>query len=127
MTFKNIFFIDEFELDDSPENLIGRIPEGVNSATQLLEIIEDGLLLPKYFGCNWNALYDCLRDFNWIGAKNIVLVHDQLPRLSDDELRTYLETLRDAAADWEPNEAHELRVIFSNSDKDEVLRLLGAT
>ena len=127
MAIKNFFFVDKFNLEEGPDYLIGRIPKGVNSASQLLELIEDQLHFPEYFGCNWNALYDCLRDFDWTVAKIIVLAHDDLPRLSDDELRTYLETLRDAAADWKLGEAHELRVIFANSNMDDVLRLLGET
>lgn len=127
MAIKNLFFVDKFNLEEGPDYLIARIPKGVNSASQLLELIEEQFHFPEYFGCNWNALYDCLRDFDWTVAKSIVLAHDELPRLSDDELRTYLETLRDAAADWKPGEAHEFRVIFSNSDMDDVLRLLGET
>ncbi|MFR9164902.1 MAG: barstar family protein [Dysgonomonas sp.] len=31
---------------------------------------------PNYFGFNWNALLDCLRDFDWIEEKYIILIHD---------------------------------------------------
>ncbi|MGW7330668.1 barstar family protein [Streptomyces sp. NPDC054840] len=34
----------------------------------------DGLRLPDYFGWNWNALLDCLRDLNWLPADHYVLV-----------------------------------------------------
>ncbi|MFE6835094.1 barstar family protein [Streptomyces sp. NPDC057705] len=34
----------------------------------------DGLRLPDYFGWNWNALYDCLRDLAWLPADQYVLI-----------------------------------------------------
>ncbi|MDX3533092.1 barstar family protein [Streptomyces sp. MB09-01] len=34
----------------------------------------DGLRLPDYFGWNWNALFDCLRDLHWLPADQYVLI-----------------------------------------------------
>ncbi|MEV6654796.1 barstar family protein [Streptomyces sp. NPDC051219] len=34
----------------------------------------DGIKLPEYFGWNWNALYDCLRDLTWLSADHHVLI-----------------------------------------------------
>ncbi|WP_328959958.1 barstar family protein [Streptomyces virginiae] len=34
----------------------------------------DRLRLPDYFGWNWNALFDCLRDLHWLPAEHYVLV-----------------------------------------------------
>ncbi|MFI7179675.1 MULTISPECIES: barstar family protein [Streptomyces] len=34
----------------------------------------DGLKLPDYFGWNWNALSDCLRDLKWLPADHYVLI-----------------------------------------------------
>ncbi|MGY4386980.1 RNAse (barnase) inhibitor barstar [Streptomyces sp. TE12347] len=34
----------------------------------------DRLKLPDYFGWNWNALFDCLRDLHWLPAEHYVLV-----------------------------------------------------
>ncbi|MEU2392096.1 barstar family protein [Streptomyces sp. NPDC007369] len=41
----------------------------------------DGLRLPDYFGWNWNALYDCLRDLNWLPADHRVLVIEAADRI----------------------------------------------
>ncbi|MFF3617204.1 barstar family protein [Streptomyces sp. NPDC002580] len=34
----------------------------------------DELRLPGYFGWNWDALSDCLRDLNWLPADRYVLI-----------------------------------------------------
>ncbi|MGW7440641.1 barstar family protein [Streptomyces sp. NPDC054849] len=34
----------------------------------------DGLRLPDYFGWNWNALSDCLRDLKWLSSDHCVLI-----------------------------------------------------
>ncbi|MFJ9714240.1 barstar family protein [Streptomyces sp. NPDC101234] len=34
----------------------------------------DGLRLPDYFGWNWDALSDCLRDLKWLSADHHVLI-----------------------------------------------------
>ncbi|WP_051782524.1 MULTISPECIES: barstar family protein [unclassified Streptomyces] len=34
----------------------------------------DRLRLPDYFGWNWNALFDCLRDLHWLPAERYVLI-----------------------------------------------------
>ena len=85
----------------------------------------DALLFPAYFGRNWNALYDCLRDFHWTEKKEVLLVHSDLPQLAEAELKTYLEVLRDAAADWKPGESHAFGVIFDKSDEHSVLSVLN--
>jgi RNAse (barnase) inhibitor barstar len=106
--------------------LIGVIPEGLSTVDALFQQIAEVLLFPPYFGGNWNALYDCLRDFHWVKACEIVLIHSKLPRLPQGELVVYLQVLRDAVADWKSNESHRLRVIFDKSDERDVLAALSA-
>jgi len=123
---KNFFFNDDIQLDDAENTFAGHLPKDIHSAIKLLESIEIALRFPSYFGCNWNALYDCLRDFDWIEAKTIYLIHHDLPSLIDDELKIYLEILRDASEDWQHGESHELRIIFPSSEKNRVLQLLSS-
>jgi len=40
----------------------------------LMAAISDALEFPDYFGGNWDALDECLRDLAWIGAKGYVLL-----------------------------------------------------
>ena len=90
---------------------------GICNKNELFEQLQEKLLLPDYFGYNWDALYDCLRDFHWIKQKKIALVHDDLPILDESELKTYLDVLMDAVLDWNEYEEHSLEVVFSEDTK----------
>lgn len=79
--------------------IVARIPAGVTSKKALLEALAQGLGLPGHFGRNWDALEESLREFSWAhGARDIAIVHDALPALPEQDLRTYLEVLSYSAA-----------------------------
>jgi RNAse (barnase) inhibitor barstar len=43
---------------------------------EILEQFATALRFPAYFGWNWNALFDCLRDLSWHPAdRYLVIVH----------------------------------------------------
>lgn len=58
---------------------------------------------PDYFGHNWDALEECLADFEWLPAKGYILLitdaHAVLP-VDEDEYETLLEVLSDAGEAW---------------------------
>jgi RNAse (barnase) inhibitor barstar len=63
------------------------------------------LRFPDYFGHNWDAVYDCLTDLNWLPAAGYVLVLDGFERLATDEPDQWeigLKVLREACAFWRP-------------------------
>jgi RNAse (barnase) inhibitor barstar len=110
----------------SENTLVGRISPEISDADRLLDCIATVLSFPAYFGRNWNALYDCLSDFHWTEAKCVFLVHDDLPKLSPQDLRVYLEILKDAATNWKPGEAHELHVVFAKRDEETALAIVNS-
>ena len=90
-----------------------RVPARTRGKRELLTLLARQLGFPDYFGCNWDALDDCLRDFGWVPAgKRIVIVHEGLPLRDADQRRTYLDVLQRAVAAWPPGEAHELLAVF---------------
>jgi hypothetical protein len=126
-TLPKSFHFSSFDQMPSTDNaLVGIIEAGISDSARLLRSIASTLDFPAYFGCNWNALYDCLRDFHWTEKKHIFLFHRDVPPLSPQELHTYLGILRDAAADWKPDESHLLHVGFEERDKELVLSVLNA-
>ena len=109
----------------TPDNAyIARIPGDISSKEQLLNVLYEKLDLPGYFGFNWNALYDCLRDFAWINHERIVMIHEQLPALAGDDQKTYVEVLADSVIDWKPGEEHKLEVVFPRTAKNSIETLL---
>ncbi|MFD9036316.1 barstar family protein [Streptomyces sp. NPDC059567] len=63
----------------------------------------EGLRLPDYFGWNWDALSDCLRDLTWLPADRYVPIVEAANEAlaSDDSARQLLfKTLRQAGRRW---------------------------
>src|SRR5262245_23618135 len=101
-------------LECSAEAMIVRIPARIPDKHQLLETLARGLEFPSYFGWNWDALDECLRDLSWIQQpRQIVLMHEDIPfQAGSDNRAIYLDILKEAVATWGPNQAHELFVMF---------------
>ncbi len=110
---------------DPERDFIARIPRGVSSREALFDVLSRELRLPSYFGRNWDALSDSLRDLSWITKRRVVLIHDELPKLGDEDLANYLAVLVDAARDWKPDEAHELVVVFPKDAQQALSRFSG--
>jgi len=96
-----------------PSELVVRIPRGIRSKEKLLAILADKLRFPRYFGYNWDALEECLRDLSWLPqGQPVTIVHDDLPFGAGGESRgTYLDIVAKAAA----AQGGRLRVILPKS------------
>lgn len=93
---------------------------GINSKDELFKQLSDKLGMPNYFGYNWDAISDCLRDFHWIEQQKIILVHDDFPQLNNHELSTYLQVIFEATQDWKDGEEHSLEVVFPENARSVV-------
>ncbi|WP_078610550.1 MULTISPECIES: barstar family protein [Streptomyces] len=63
----------------------------------------DGFRLPDYFGWNFPALNDCLRDLNWISADQYFLFIDEAHKVlaeNPEELYEFLSILSNTGARW---------------------------
>ena len=100
------------------------IPCNVPDRNTLLDVYQQVLSFPDYFGRNWDAFDECMRDLSWIKDKRIAVVHGDLP-LSLGEGKIYLEILRDAVVFWASEPDHVLEVTFPMQVKVDVLRRLG--
>ena len=93
-------FVDDPAAYRNAEALVVRVPIAARGKEKLLGVLAGALRFPKYFGWNWDALEECLRDLSWLQyVRRVVIVHEGLP-LSPrkGQLRTYLEILADAMA-----------------------------
>lgn len=94
--------------------LVVPIPATVDTKPELLRTLVQGLNIPGYFGWNWDALEECLRDLSWIPfPRHIVLFHEAVP-LADNpgERSIYLDILKEAARDRGPGQPHVITVVF---------------
>jgi RNAse (barnase) inhibitor barstar len=97
------------------------VPSGLAAKSALLEAYRHGLKFPAYFGGNWDALSDCLRDLSWVSQRRIVIIHTDLPGLPAEDKRVYLEILAGSVAAWKPDADHELAVAFPGSARAAIL------
>lgn len=58
------------------------MPDEVSAFHQFSEVLK----FPGYFGWNWNAFYDCVRDLSWLSADSRILVIESAESaLSEDD------------------------------------------
>ncbi len=65
----------------------------------LLEALGWALELPDYYGGNWDALEECLRDMSWQPGP-VVLQIEHANHLPQDLLLTLVDIFSDAADSW---------------------------
>ena len=130
-------FTDPSIYKTSADSFVLQIPHGIESKMELLDALSNTGKFPSYFGKNWDALFDCLRDFSWISQKQVVILHSDLPLIGNaQECQIYLETLQTSIKDWagrptqlqplsEPQSVtnHNLVVVFPIANQNDVLRI----
>ena len=130
-------FTESSNYKASADSFVLQIPLGIQSKMELLAALSNTGKFPSYFGKNWDALFDCLRDFSWISQKQIVILHSDLPLSGNaQECQIYLETLQTSIKDWAdrptqsqlPSESrsiinHKLIVVFPIANQNDVLRI----
>jgi RNAse (barnase) inhibitor barstar len=84
---------------------IVRVIRGAKSRTEadFFNECAAALQFPDYFGENWDALNECLRDMEWLPGDAYLLVFTHADLLLDREakrLDTLLKVLEHAAAEW---------------------------
>jgi hypothetical protein len=92
----------------------------------------DALLFPGYFGWNWAALSDCLRDLNWLPADGYLIVVDNAPSLLSScakDRHTLFRILSQAVQRWAsplglPDRKGSLFKVLLLCDRDEEAALL---
>ena len=104
-------YVKDIENLAPSENLVAIVPAGIQSVEKLFSILSKALNFP-YFGRNWDALNDLLRDFWWTDIFQVTVVHRDIPALAPDDTRIYLDILACCVEVWKPGDDHQLRVVF---------------
>jgi hypothetical protein len=118
-------FLDDFDHLSMPAVRVAADIGHVSGKAELLDRLATQLSFPEYFGSNWDALSECLRDLSWIGDGDVAIVHRELPTsLGPDGIRLYLGLLKDAAETWRARATRELVVAFPRAARETVSKLL---
>ena len=107
--------------DAFPAEFAVAVLDGNIAATRagFFQDIARALRFPDYFGHNWDAVYDCLTDFNWLPASGYVLIVDGFDHLAMNEPGQWeigLKVLREACAFWRPL-SRPMYALLSGSDE----------
>ena len=101
-------------MDDSifPDDAFIAKINPVVSKLELLNELNAKLEFPPYFGFNWDALEENLRNFYWIHQKYIFIVHKEL-YLPQTDYEIYLSIVKTCEQFWlnYPDE-HILKFVF---------------
>jgi len=121
------FQFDRSALKVSPA-LVAEMPAGIETKEALLNELYRRLCFPDYFGDNWDALWECIRDLSWLPSGPVVLAHHDLPLAGDvASQKTYLSILRDAVEKRWPVPGQRFRdlvVVFPPHTKEQIAWLL---
>ena len=102
-----------------PAALVVRIPRGIRSKQKLFAIFAERLHFPRYFGWNWDALEELLRDLSWLPAdKPIVIVHEDLPFGAGGENRHIYFAVLAAATASGASTNRTIRVLIPAQSRD---------
>jgi hypothetical protein len=75
----------------------------VLSKDALLHALASEMSFPPYFGQNWDALLDCMRDLSWCPASGYVLLFDHADefwRCCPTDFSIFLEIAKNVASVW---------------------------
>lgn len=76
---------------------------GCHGKGDLLRRLAATFDLPDRFGCNWDALSDCLRDLGWLQAPGYVLLLDhavELRSAAEADFDMLVDILEETASAW---------------------------
>jgi len=115
------YYSNSTELPKSDENsFVAIIPKEISSKRELHNALDTALNFPEYYGSNWDALDECLRDFEWISQQSVILIHQDLPTLDQLSMTIYLDILLYAIAKWYESEKHKFKVMFPEDYRKQI-------
>jgi RNAse (barnase) inhibitor barstar len=88
--------------------------EGIDSKERFMDLCAGVFNLPDYFGRNWDALEDCLKDMRWIKADGFVILYENFGALAEratEDFEESMEILSDAAEYWSENDKPMLALL----------------
>lgn len=98
---------------DSASDLVIEVPRGIRDEAVLLDFYAAHLKFPDYFGKNWDALDECIRDLSWLQQTTLVVFHRDIPPLDSVKNQSiYLKILADTVDWWRARTELKFRAVF---------------
>lgn len=80
--------------EENKDALIVEFPLGITDKEHLFAFYSWVFNFPGWFGYNWDALGDCLRDIKPLNSRRILIKHGDVPLLAgSDDRANYLDVL----------------------------------
>ena len=101
------------------------VPSGLTQKDELFSFYATAFCFPGYFGYNWDALDECLRDMqNWHPKERcFTLLHQDIPLVATlNDAKVYLEILSEILTN---RNSLIKQVVFHSSDSAMIQSLLG--
>jgi hypothetical protein len=96
-----------------PSARVIRIPRGIRSKQKLFAVLADKLHFPRYFGWNWDALEELLRDLSWLPKRQFVIVHEDLPfGAAGGNRAIYVQLVQAVTGHWHVTDPQRLRFVL---------------
>jgi len=96
------------------------LPKGIPNADNLMTELYKELVLPYDFEFTWESFSECLKDPAWFNGRNVMLVHQEMPAIDNESLRTYLNILLGCSEFWCENGERRLLVMFPENCREQV-------
>ncbi|MBD1825642.1 barstar family protein [Cyanobacteria bacterium FACHB-DQ100] len=76
----------------------------IASKEEFLREVAEAMDFPTYFGYNWDAFDECIRDLNWLPAQKYIVIYDRpdiFARAQPEQWQIAQEILQSAAHHWQ--------------------------
>jgi RNAse (barnase) inhibitor barstar len=90
----------------------------ITSKDELLRQLAQAMEFPNYFGNNWDALEECLRDLQWLSAKGYVIQFANADRFIEtcpSDFRVLVQIIESVSKHWNTNNVDFILIIETNN------------
>ena len=84
----------------------------------ILRIFSESLKFPRYYGNNWDALYDSLKDLEWLNGSNVLIVLSNIHQSKELKFhKVLIEILNETKIYWRNDRKFNVYIKKEDSTK----------
>ena len=113
-----------FDAEQMIESDVGIVaPPNLNAKDDVFMFYRNALSFPDYFGWNWDAFDECIKDLSWIGNTTVHIIHNEIPlKIDQHQCTTFLSIIHETK--FYSRVKNKLCIHFRALDKHFVLDIL---